>query len=1134
MKFKYLPFLYLLGSFIGIWFLTKFWLPAPYAIAGHDSGLALDTRQFLQTRFFAWNEQGFGQDNSPHFGSIILHSIDFLVSWLAKVPYAGNQLLLFFWIFLIFLSAFIFSYSFRKKLGVVFSFIFPILLTFNFLVIQSLFIIERAKYSQLVAALLLSTIYFKLRERKISLFLSTAISSLILFIFNSGSWLGLPLYGSLAILVISALVFETIVWATSKSFTNLGRLLGWLSLTGLAFLVLSSYSILPYVANFLTSDYVSLARGASINKDWLALMSQASSFLNIFRLQGIPDWYAGSYTANISHSYAEVYLTNPFFIVLSFIFPATILSSFLLTRNARQKMIVGFSGLVFIISMFFVGGSHPPLGFIYEFIFQYLPGFAIFRSPYFKFGSALIFSTSILMAFTVTRLGAKVKAPRALIYVLAILVWMSYHFVLFQKDTIFYWQKGYSTKLKIPEYVYSFRDWFLENKEEGKILLLPPLNDSWRNDAYSWGYWSLSTLPSLLTSTSVLVNDSNLFSEEKGWLDELYLALREGKEQTSYEVMNRLGVKFLLLRNDVLADDSWSATSSPEIYRVSLDNLSQIVKVQTFREWELYKLGESSPSKFSAVSELSVVPPQYSYLGRELIKKDHFVIKGVSADLSQFSSEEIRVYECQSCVLERKGSLDSLPRVTILPNSPLYYLKVLRERKALKAATTDSSKADAYLGFVLRRAAEVKTMLDFSIAERFIIGNLESMNSYLEAFYEITSATSVPDDYGRARVFLDSINPVKKNLREYVSSSDFGKKSEKLRQEMLDVLWQIYELESFYSILADKDVLEREKIYNINAIEGDFLIDTSTLPQGPGNMPLFPKEIIYSTQEAEKPLSMGETKDDWTILNFPKSISDPGKLILRFPEPENLFVVEKTTIEQSPTGTRACYLGKINDFDKNKRYLVKVSVTKKDQSLRLFFKETSRQKGRGSFLHGEDEVDIDPILSYEPFRYIYYPSVVAAFSNVYLCSGNKELPVVDEIEIHKIFSPVIVATTETVSNQENEAELRYEKINPTSYSVTIKAAKQPFILFFNERFHPMWRLFEKNLSGDLSDYRSANNSHFTIDGYANGWIIDKKGDYQLILEFLPQRYFKSGIFVSLVGLVSALSVIFYFTIKKML
>ena len=92
MKIKKFDILYLFVGLIFIFFLVRSWLPSGYIIAGHDSGLALDAGNFLKTRFFAWDEQGFGSDNSAHFGSIVIHGIDYLTSLLANSSSAGNYL----------------------------------------------------------------------------------------------------------------------------------------------------------------------------------------------------------------------------------------------------------------------------------------------------------------------------------------------------------------------------------------------------------------------------------------------------------------------------------------------------------------------------------------------------------------------------------------------------------------------------------------------------------------------------------------------------------------------------------------------------------------------------------------------------------------------------------------------------------------------------------------------------------------------------------------------------------------------------------------------------------------------------------------------------------------------------------
>ena len=99
MKSKIINVAYLLLAIVGIWTLVGLWMPLGYALVGHDSGLALNAKNFLLTRLYAWdNRINFGLDNSPHFGSLIMHSIDYLLSTLGGTLYSGNQVTVFFWI----------------------------------------------------------------------------------------------------------------------------------------------------------------------------------------------------------------------------------------------------------------------------------------------------------------------------------------------------------------------------------------------------------------------------------------------------------------------------------------------------------------------------------------------------------------------------------------------------------------------------------------------------------------------------------------------------------------------------------------------------------------------------------------------------------------------------------------------------------------------------------------------------------------------------------------------------------------------------------------------------------------------------------------------------------------------------
>ncbi|MDO8638413.1 MAG: alpha-(1-_3)-arabinofuranosyltransferase family protein [Candidatus Daviesbacteria bacterium] len=82
---------------------------------------------------------------------------------------------------------------------------------------------------------------------------------------------------------------------------------------------------------------------------------------------------------------------------------------------------------------------------------------------------------------------------------------------------------------------------------------------------------------------------------------------------------------------------------------------------------------------------------------------------------------------------------------------------------------------------------------------------------------------------------------------------------------------------------------------------------------------------------------------------------------------------------------------------------------------------------------------------------------------------------------------------------ETLVDISYEKINPTRYVVHIKN-ESPFILVFSELFNDAWQASYKN-----NIYK-----HFRTNFYANGWLIDKAGEFDVAIKYLPQKLLEAG------------------------
>ncbi len=175
------------------------------------------------------------------------------------------------------------------------------------------------------------------------------------------------------------------------------------------------------------------------------------------------------------------------------------------------------------------------------------------------------------------------------------------------------------------------------------------------------------------------------------------------------------------------------------------------------------------------------------------------------------------------------------------------------------------------------------------------------------------------------------------------------------------------------------------------------------------------------------------------------------------------------------------------------------------------------------------------------------------------------------LQVRKVVRPKIMlrAKTENI-NQEEQAmpRITFTKINPTKYRVRVEGAKEPYTLIFSESFHRGWRAYinkTENLRGTTQNQEEIVASYFDgeikegvhrniflekatfetwgkdplpqerhllVNGYANSWYItpeDSGGreNYEVIIEFQPQRLFYLGLFISIFVFIGCIIYLIY-------
>jgi hypothetical protein len=98
--------------------------------------------------------------------------------------------------------------------------------------------------------------------------------------------------------------------------------------------------------------------------------------------------------------------------------------------------------------------------------------------------------------------------------------------------------------------------------------------------------------------------------------------------------------------------------------------------------------------------------------------------------------------------------------------------------------------------------------------------------------------------------------------------------------------------------------------------------------------------------------------------------------------------------------------------------------------------------------------------------------------------------------------------------------------NQSWYDVSIRAARRPVYLVFQQAYDPNWIAFvlrgrqQPSRWTTLLDRPLPQTAHLVANGYANTWLIRQTGTYHVVLEYWPQRLVLLGWFIALVALLA--------------
>lgn len=922
---------------------------------------------------------------------------------------------------------------------------------------------------------------------------------------------------------------------------------------------LTTYAFFYILANlwwiFSLAVYYIQSAGAVLNSGWFSATGAGNLSQN-FRFIGQWGWY-GSHYLKAYYPFNNYYDT-PLILIATFI--PIIFAFYEGFRKEIDSSIQNYKYFLILIgltALFFINGTRPPFGMLYQFLYDNSFVLRIFREPFTKFTEIYVLSIISLCYFFLLGLSTKLdfrKYVLACVIALAIVI-LNTKPVLVGDHVVTSWNGSVRTmQVDIPYYWKEFEDYTTNTLNNARILTLPKV---YYGAAWNWvrGFTSADDVAVnfVHNGNGIIRGLLNNGSISSGLINNIF-----GKDKLSKNYLALLGINYILQENDMDWRYSGDGTLSPELATrfISTLNILPAKSFGMFDKTYISKIPNREP-KSGLKNQLT-----YELLNKDILNLFHidekdtlplfyipkytvYSVNDASAlqktlnvgnydiatqfylkNKKRFSKELLRQSDEITVIGDRfepKINFATLvwnpswswPVPSVSPNNKKYILVELKEKLSRLTQSSLLGKIDSYIWLGAKRVSEIN---------KYELKGIEAVENIKKATELFKTAVNLiePDFPENSQVEYWAMQG---KLYSYLQKSIFILQKNDLKEAELEEITKLY---NDYS----KNLYERVKTgctYYCYKFE---------VPQD-GAYSLF--NVNVSVDNA--------IKEDLSLIS-----GDMYKLDYKEPSPHYILELDKIT------KNNVAQFIKLAEWVPNNIYKITFDYKVKNSNFDLVVLEdkvdyattklgatpvTQRKKlFNQNFNYSRICLDNDECYSrYERYieaspdakgGYLYIALPVEDASDSYADIMN--------IKIEAFTEPLLflklVNTPKEVQTQPN---ITFKKINPTKYEIYVSNAETPFTIVFNETFSRFWKLrlvdethedkyydnnfiynslntlvskseFFSNLS-----YRSvfskeiARDNHYIVNSYANSWYVmpssvQKKQNYILIAEFSLQKY----------------------------
>ncbi len=922
------------------------------------------------------------------------------------------------------------------------------------------------------------------------------------------------------------------------------------------FILVNCWWLSPLFASVFV-DLGSRGSGKSFNPSdniatFKGISDQIESVLGVFRLFK-PNDYLKDNT-----SWVWIYGTTPFILLSFFSIIAFIVGLFKREKELLYKFLI----LVALIVMFWMKGTLAPFGGVTLRIFEWFTFLHVFRNPFEKIGLLLPFAMAIPVGFgivgIVNALSSKLRFSKKLMAFL--ILTLAFPVFMFPTVTGLVFTGGgppandinIGQYVKVPDYYKDAREWLDKQPGVFRVLVLP-IDGEGMTYKWEYGFAGVELSNNLFDQPMISLNTSNGSLPEL--VDNIKQTLLDYPDKL-WNLAQQLNVKYIMVRDDIdyLARDTEApATDLAKLKEYAAEHFSQVAEFgklkffelnpaqftpKVFARTKLVYLSNSigkglnlMPFSNSLGDEIFIVPPE-SPVGNILENPylafaDKIIINGTKI-------EDIKI--------NLNKLIENLPFVSIYRDTPFYALVRLREELENQLQTPDT-KMGFRVNLLGKRLAEINHSPE----------DVSAVNEYYQGIQSIATELISSKSIDRAIVEVlinqsEALEVIKKKTKD-------SKIIDQIVSD-LDSLLIAIRAKSVYP--TDKDLIHR--FYVPKDSQYEVLITKSKWSYYFENIGISELNLDGNVIK----LDILKQKDDGYSFSLGTYQLNKGihEVSITQPKAKNLITeklpeeLDLSSEDQKPI-TKIIPIGQL---DNNFSYSISFEYLEEKGNIPVIaihsdvdFIDTKGEKiPRFGIALTRDNYDF----GWKKYNATFTPFPASGENYISIkiipfgdCKGVVQRPYrrycednsfnqrflkdsstkIRNLKVEKQFlNQVILREVEADSIKKIPPKIDFEMISPARYKVRVSNAQNPFFLVLSTSFDPKWSAYFTTSDG-RSDQMPTKN-HLEVNGYSNGWYIEKTGNFEMFLEYSPERVLAIGRKLSFAFIIiSILILVGYFT-----